>query len=90
MIDSLVGVFVMVGVTSFMAALVELGNFVLSPPSSPQDAMDLIRSSPELSATVTRFSSATSIPRSAVETELAARLCELPRDTSGVPTPGCR
>ena len=34
MIDGLVGVFVMVGVTTFMAALVELGSFVLAPPAS--------------------------------------------------------
>ena len=34
MIDGLVGVFVMVGVTTFMAALVELGSFVLTPPST--------------------------------------------------------
>ena len=32
MIDGLVGVFVMVGVTTFMAALVELGSFVLLLP----------------------------------------------------------
>lgn len=90
MVDSLVGVFVMVGVTSFMAALVELGNFVLSPPSSRQDAINLIQNSPELSDAVARYASATSQPSTLIETKLAARLCELPRDALGVSTLGCR
>ena len=77
MIDGLVGVFVMVGVTTFMAALVELGNFVLSPPSSPQASRELIEQTPELQATVSRFSAATGQPAAAVKDELAARLKKL-------------
>ena len=90
MVDGLVGVFVMVGVTTFMAALVELGNFVLSPPSTPQASRELIEQTPELQATVSRFSAASGQPAAAVKEELAARLCELPRDASGINNPGCR
>ena len=90
MVDGLVGVFVMVGVTTFMAALVELGNFVLSPPSTPQASRELIEQTPELQATVSRFSAATGQPAAAVKDELAARLCELPRGAIEPPNPGCR
>ena len=90
MIDGLVGVFVMVGVTTFMAALVELGSFVLAPPASLEATRELIEQTPELQATVSRFSAATGRPAAEVKAELAARLCELPRDASGINNPGCR
>ena len=90
MIDSLVGVFVMVGVTTFLAALLELANFVLSPASTPEAARQLIEQTPELQATVSRFSAATGQPADEVKAELAARLCELPRDSFGISNPGCR
>jgi len=83
MIDGLVGVFVMVGVTTFMAALVELASFVLSPPSSLEASLELIQESPELQDTVRRFSAATGQPLAEVSAELAANLCRLPRDASG-------
>lgn len=90
MVDALVGVFVMVGVTTFMAVLVELGSFVLAPPASVEATRQLIEQTPELQATVSRFSAATGLPAADVKAELAARLCELPRDASGINTPGCR
>jgi hypothetical protein len=90
MIDGLVGVFVMVGVTTFMAALVELGSFVLTPPSTLEGSRDLIENTPELQAVLSRFSAASGQPAAAVKAELAARLCELPRDASGINNPGCR
>ena len=90
MVDGLVGVFVMVGVTTFMAALVELGSFVLAPPSNVEESRQLIERTPELQSTVSRFSAATGQPAAEVKAELAARLCELPRDASGVNNPGCR
>lgn len=90
MIDGLVGVVVMVGVTTFMAALVELGSFVLAPPASVEASKQLIEQTPELQATVSRFSAATGQPAADIKAELAARLCELPRDASGVNNPGCR
>jgi len=90
MVDALVGVFVMVGVTSFMAALVELGSFVLSPPSSFKETLNYINSSPELNATVSRFSAATGNSAVGVKDKLAKRLCELPRDASGLAMPGCQ
>jgi len=90
MVDGLVGVFVMVGVTTFMAALVELGNFVLSPPSTPQASRQLIEQTPEMQGIVSRFSAATGLSPSDVNSELAARLCELPRDASGINNSGCR
>jgi len=39
---------------------------------------------------VSRFSAATGEPAAEVKAELAARLCELPRDASGINNPGCR
>ena len=90
MIDGLVGIFVMVGVTTFMAALVELGSFVLAPPTSLEGSRELIEQTPELQTAVSRFSAATGQPAAAVKAELAARLCELPRDASGINNPGCR
>ena len=71
MIDGLVGVFVMVGVTTFMAALVELGSFVLAPPTSLEGSRQLIEQTPELQAAVSRFSAATGQPAAAVKVELA-------------------
>ena len=90
MIDGLIGVFVMVGVTTFMAVLVELSSFVLAPPSTIEASRKLIEQTPELQATVSRFSVATGQSANSIKAELAARLCELPRDASGINNPGCR
>jgi len=88
MVDGLVGVFVLVGVTSFMALLVELGSFVLSPPAS-QESIEQLLDSQEYQSMLANFSSKSGLPLEKVKQGVIQQLCDLPRDAIASSNSGC-
>lgn len=88
MVDGLVGVFVLVGVTSFMALLVQLGSFVLSPPAS-KESIEQLLGSQENQSMLRNFSNKSGIPFEKVKQGVIQQLCDLPRDAIASSNSGC-
>ena len=83
MIGGLAGAFILVGVTSFLSALLELGAFVLAPPGTKDQMTTWLNSSADIQLLINQYSGRTKKTKSSVIDSLAKELCELPLDASG-------
>jgi hypothetical protein len=82
MVESLVGLIVMVMVTSFMASLVQLASEILEPKPF---LTELDKSIVEQY----RFASKSSISEEIMEEEVSKFICKLPRDSNYGSRDGC-
>ncbi len=82
MIQSIIGLLVIVMVTTLTAGLVQLSAEVLAPKKAL---------TPSQNAVVERYSKVLpSSPEEDPVKEIVNMLCELPRETDGIPQPSCR
>ena len=82
MIQSIIGLLVIVMVTTLTAGLVQLSAEVLAPKKAL---------TPSQNAVVKQYRNGLTSPPAAdlVEVEIVKMLCELPRQTNGISQPGC-
>ena len=82
MIQSIIGLLVIVMVTTLTAGLVQLSAEVLAPKRTL---------TPSQKAVVEQYRNGLLSPPAAdlVEVEIVKMLCELPRQTNGISQPGC-
>jgi hypothetical protein len=91
MIESLVGLLVMVAVTTFMASVVKLGSVVLEPKGTLTGSQQTLQKSviTQYSKSVKSILSLAEIEKEVIK-EVSILMCELPRDSSGIRQAGCR
>lgn len=82
MVGSIIGLLVMIALTTFMAALMQLSAEVLAPKK-------ILTSSQKAVIWQYRLGLPAPPPVSEVEAEISKLLCELPRDSSGTYRSGC-